>query len=54
MEFKSFIKKNFFKIFIFFKKIKFSLFTEDINNSSFSITDLKIIDKKLKLNKKNK
>lgn len=52
MEFKSFIKKNFFKIFIFFKKIKFSLFTEDINNSSFSITDLIIIDKKLKLNKK--
>ena len=42
---KDFIKKN-FKVFYFLKKLNF-LFKEDINNSSFFITDLKTIDKEL-------
>ena len=49
--FKNFIKKNFFRIFLFLKKTKYTLFTSDINNSNFCIRDLKIIDKKLQLNK---
>lgn len=52
MIFKNFIRKRFYKIFILLKKIKFSFFAEDINNSNFYIRDLKIIDKKLRLNKK--
>lgn len=47
----NFIKKNFFGIFLFLKKTKYTLFTSDINNSNFCIRDLKIIDKKLQLNK---
>ncbi len=52
MGLKKLLKNNFYQTFLFFKKIKFSFLAQDINNSSFYIADLKIIDKKLKLNKK--